>query len=232
MNFYVLTLFPKIIEDGTNYSIMKRGKEKNLLRIEIIDIRNFANNKHRQVDDTPYGGGSGMVMKPEPIFNAYKHIERNIKGKYKVVYMTPQGKPLTQKTSYNLTQAENIIILCGHYEGVDQRVLDEIVTDEISIGDYVLTGGELPALVLIDSVSRLIDGVLSNPLSHLDESFSKGLLEHPQYTRPYEFLNKKVPDVLLSGNHKDIKKWRDEQSLKYTYEKRPDLITLEQVNEQ
>ncbi len=219
MKFDVLTLFPEMFE-SLNQSIIGKGKEKGLIDINLVNIRDFSKNKHKQVDDTPYGGGAGMVMKADVVYDAYKSL--NI-TKAKVIYMSPQGKVLNQAKVQSLAEEEHIILLCGHYEGIDQRVLDEIVDEEISIGDYVLTGGEIPAMVLIDSVSRYVDGVIKKE-STKEESFSNGLLEYPQYTRPETFLNSKVPEVLLSGNHQNIEKWRRQKSLENTYKKRPELL--------
>ena len=219
MKFDVLTLFPEMFE-SLNQSIIGKGKEKGLIDINLVNIRDFSKNKHKQVDDTPYGGGAGMVMKADVVYDAYKSL--NI-TKAKVIYMSPQGKVLNQSKVQALAEEEHIILLCGHYEGIDQRVLDEIVDEEISIGDYVLTGGEIPAMVLIDSVSRYVDGVIKKESTE-EESFSNGLLEYPQYTRPETFLNSKVPEVLLSGNHQNIEKWRRQKSLENTYKKRPELL--------
>lgn len=223
MQFDVLTLFPemfKILDE----SIIGRAKEKYLININLINIRGFSKNKHKKVDDTPYGGGAGMVIQPDVVYDAYKSVKDD---KAKVIYMSPQGKRLDQAKVEELSKQEHLILLCGHYEGIDQRVIDKIVDEEISIGDYVLTGGELPAMVLIDSVSRYVEGVLKND-STKEESFSQGLLEYPQYTRPEIFEEDKVPEVLLSGHHKNIDKWRRKQSLKITFNKRPDL--LEKMN--
>lgn len=220
MKFDILTLFPEMFE-SIKQSIIGKAIEKKIIEINTINIRNFSEDKHKKVDDTPYGGGAGMVMMPDVIYRAYLSIPD--KEKAKVIYLSPKGNTLNQKKVESLSKEEHIILLCGHYEGIDQRVLDEIVDEEISIGDYVLTGGELPAMVLVDSVSRYIEGVLKNE-SIKEESFSNGLLEYPQYTRPETFLNKKVPEVLLSGHHEKIKKWREEQSLKITKQKRPDLL--------
>lgn len=219
MKFNVLTLFPEMFS-ALDESIIGRGEEKGLIDINLINIRDFSKNKHKKVDDTPYGGGAGMVMEPTVVYDAYCSVkEPNVK----VIYMSPQGKTLNQQMVQDLAKEENIILLCGHYEGIDQRVIDEIVDEEISIGDYVLTGGELPAMVLIDSVSRYVEGVLKED-SVQEESFTDGLLEYPQYTRPEVFLGKRVPEVLLSGHHENIKKWRRNQSIINTYLKRPDLL--------
>lgn len=219
MQFDVLTLFPEMFEP-LNKSIIGRAKEKGLININLINIRDFSKNKHKKVDDTPYGGGAGMVMMPDVVYDAYKSL--NSKDA-KVIYMSPQGQKLNQKKVVELSKEKHIILLCGHYEGIDQRVIDEIVDEEISIGDYVLTGGELPAMIVIDSVSRYIEGVLKDD-STKEESFSEGLLEYPQYTRPEVFNGKQVPEVLLSGHHENIDKWRREQSLINTKKKRPDLL--------
>ena len=219
MKFDVLTLFPEMFE-ALNQSIIGRAKEKNLIEINLINIRDFSKDKHKKVDDTPYGGGAGMVMKADVVYDAYKSIKDE---NAKVIYMSPQGKTLNQSKVEELSKEEHLIILCGHYEGIDQRVLDKIVDEEISIGDYVLTGGEIPAMALIDSVSRYVDGVLTGE-SIKEESFSQGLLEYPQYTRPEVFEGVKVPEVLLSGHHENINKWRKEQSLHITEKKRPDLL--------
>lgn len=219
MKFNVLTLFPEMFS-ALDESIIGRGKEKGLIDINLINIRDFSKNKHKKVDDTPYGGGAGMVMEPTVVYDAYCSVKE---PNAKVIYMSPQGKTLNQQIVQDLAKEENIILLCGHYEGIDQRVIDEIVDEEISIGDYVLTGGELPAMVLIDSVSRYVEGVLKED-SIQEESFTNGLLEYPQYTRPEIFLGKRVPEVLLSGHHENIKEWRKNQSIINTYLKRPDLL--------
>ena len=219
MKFDVLTLFPEMFS-ALDESIIGRGKEKGLIDINLINIRDFSKDKHKKVDDTPYGGGAGMVIKPDVVYNAYSSVKSN---NAKVIYMSPQGKTLNQQIVQDLAKEENIILLCGHYEGIDQRIIDLIVTDEISIGDYVLTGGELPAMVLIDSVSRYVKGVLKED-SVEEESFTNGLLEYPQYTRPETFLGKSVPDVLISGHHENVRKWRKKQEIINTYLKRPDLL--------
>lgn len=220
MKFTVLTLFPEMFEP-IRQSILKRAQENNVIEIDLINIRDFSKNKHKKVDDYPYGGGAGMLIRPDVVYDAYNSIEN--RNTAKVIYLSPQGKVLTQSKVKELSKLENLILLCGHYEGIDERVLEEIVDEEISIGDYVLTGGEIPAMVLIDSVSRFVEGVINNE-SVDEESFSNGLLEYPQYTRPEIFLNKKVPDVLLSGHHSNIEKWRKEQSIKNTKNKRPELL--------
>lgn len=224
MNFYVLTLFPEAIAGGLNHSIIKRAIANNFISINCVDIRDFSGDKHNRVDDYPYGGGAGMVMRAAPVYDAYNAVKKKVSEGTRLVYMTPQGKPFNQKTAEEFSKEKDIIILCGHYEGIDERVIETIVTDEISIGDFVLSGGEIPAMAFIDSVSRLIPGVLGKEESFLNESFSDNLLEHPQYTRPRVFMDRPVPEVLLSGNHKEIEKWRQEQSLQRTKEKRPDLL--------
>lgn len=239
MHFHIMTLFPEMIMDGLNTSIIGRAVKNGHISIDAVNIRDFAGNKHGQVDDYPYGGGAGMVMQPGPIYRAWEHIKDNIQKRrfeecepgnvsaekpVRVVYMTPQGQVFNQAIARELAEEEDLILLCGHYEGVDERVLEMIVTDNISIGDYVLTGGELPAMVVIDAVSRMVPGVLSNESSGEFETFYNNLLEYPQYTRPEEFMGKKVPDVLLSGHHKNIEAWRQEQSLQRTRERRPDLL--------
>ncbi|MDO5557662.1 MAG: tRNA (guanosine(37)-N1)-methyltransferase TrmD [Clostridia bacterium] len=226
MKFDILTLFPECFQNF-NSSIIGRAMEKDLISINLINIRDFSKDKHKKVDDTPYGGGAGMVMKPDVVYDAYKSInDKNAK----VIYMSPQGKKLNQKIVEDLSKQSHLIILCGHYEGIDQRIIDEIVDEEISIGDYVLTGGELPAMVLIDSVSRYVEGVLKTE-SVKEESFSQGFLEYPQYTRPEKFLDKKVPEVLISGHHKNIDEWRKRESLKNTYLKREDLLDMENLSD-
>ena len=228
MKFDVLTLFPEMFEP-MKHSIIERASEKDLIDINLINIRDFSKDKHKHVDDTPYGGGAGMLIRPDVVYDAYSSVsEENAK----VIYMSPKGKVLNQNMVKELSKESHLIILCGHYEGIDHRVLDEIVDEEISIGDYVLTGGELPAMVLIDSVSRYVDGVLSNS-STVEESFSgeDKLLEYPEYTRPAEFHGMKVPEVLTSGNHQEIARWRREQSLITTYKKRPELLNEVQKQE-
>lgn len=226
MKFNVLTLFPEMFS-SLDESIIGRSKEKGLIDINLINIRDFSKNKHKKVDDTPYGGGAGMVMEPTVVYDAFKSIKDK---RTKVIYLSPQGKTLNQQKVQDLAKEESITLLCGHYEGIDQRVIDTIVNEEISIGDYVLTGGELPAMVLIDSVSRYIEGVLKEE-SIKEESFTNGLLEYPQYTRPEVFLDKKVPEVLLSGNHQKIDEWRKKQSIINTYLKRPDLLKEINISE-
>ncbi len=224
MRFHVMTLFPDMVWNGLNTSITGRAIEKNIFELNIVNIRDYSTDKHKHVDDYPYGGGAGMVMQPGPVYDCYQDIVKDMQKKPRVVYMTPQGKVFSQAIAEELSNEEELVFLCGHYEGIDDRVLDEIVTDYLSIGDYVLTGGELPAMVMIDSISRLIPGVLNNDVSAEYESFQDGLLEYPQYTRPETFLGQKVPEVLLSGHHGNIEKWRREQSLKRTLERRPELL--------
>lgn len=224
MNYYILTLFPDMVMDGLNTSIIGRAKEKGVLSIEAVNIRDFTENKHNRVDDYPYGGGAGMVMQAQPVYDAYRHIEEKIGKKPRVIYMTPQGKTFHQGMAEEFAKEEELVFLCGHYEGIDERVLEEIVTDYVSIGDYVLTGGELPAMVMIDAISRLLKDVLHNDTSAEFESFHDNLLEYPQYSRPEIWKDKRVPEVLLSGHHANIEKWRREQSIMRTVEWRPDLI--------
>lgn len=220
MDIYYLTLFPEMYQGVLGTSILKRAEDKGIVNYHLINFRNFSNDKHNKVDDYPYGGGAGMVLKPEPVFNAMDSLELDNK---RVVLMCPQGKPFDQKLAEELATEENIVFINGHYEGYDERIRS-LVTDEVSIGDYVLTGGELASMTMTDAIVRLIPDVLSNQKSHQEDSFSTGLLEHPHYTRPREYRGMKVPDVLLSGNHKLIDEWRHEQSLKRTRERRPDLL--------
>lgn len=224
MNFHVLTLFPDMIRDGFQTSITGRAMEKGLLSMEAINIRDFSVNKHNRVDDYPYGGGAGMVMQAEPVYLAWESVVSRLERRPRVLYMSPQGKVFNQRMAEDLAREEELIFLCGHYEGIDERVLEEIVTDEVSIGDYVLTGGELPALVIMDAISRLLDGVLHNEESAEFDSFHDNLLEYPQYSRPEEWRGKKVPPILLSGHHVNVEKWRREQSLLRTRQRRPDLL--------
>ena len=247
MHFHILTLFPEMVMNGLGTSITGRAMKKGTISVDAINIRDYAQNKHGQVDDYPYGGGAGMVMQPGPVYRAYEAVKEQIEQRKKlddtsfnrdetrkdsatdkgrqlrVVYMTPQGKVFDQTIARELAQEEDLVLLCGHYEGIDERVLERIVTDNISIGDYVLTGGELPAMVVIDAVSRMVPGVLHNDVSAEFETFHENLLEYPQYTRPEEFMGERVPDVLLSGHHKNIEAWRREQSIARTKERRPDL---------
>lgn len=223
MNFYVMTLFPDMITNGLNTSITGRAIEKGLLSVEAVDIRDFSTNKHMKVDDYPYGGGAGMVMQAPPVCAAFDSIVQRAGHRPRVVYMTPQGHTFTQKMAHEFAKEDDLVILCGHYEGIDERALEAIVTDYVSIGDYVLTGGELPAMVVIDTISRLVPGVLNNSESAETESFENGLLEYPQYTRPVEFNGKRVPDVLLSGHHGKVEEWRHQKSLERTKKFRPDM---------
>lgn len=241
MNFHILTLFPDMVRDGLHTSILGRAVENGHISMNVLNIRDYTLDKHKKVDDYPYGGGAGMLMQAQPIYDAWKTVCEGInkKGgnienlfgdgaihahkKPRTVYVTPQGSVFNQSMAVELAQEEDLIILCGHYEGVDERVLEEIVTDYVSIGDYVLTGGELPAMVMVDAISRMVPGVLSNEDSGVTESFYDNLLEYPQYSRPEVWHDKRVPEVLLSGHHKNIEKWRLEQSIKRTQERRPDL---------
>ncbi|MFQ9115746.1 tRNA (guanosine(37)-N1)-methyltransferase TrmD [uncultured Eubacterium sp.] len=224
MNFHVLTLFPEMINDGVNTSITGRAISKGLISVNAVNIRDFAGNKYGQVDDYPYGGGAGMVMQPGPVYRSYESIKEKIGYKPRVIYLTPQGKVFNQSMAEEFAEEKDLVFLCGHYEGIDERVLEMIVTDNVSIGDYVLTGGELPSMVMIDAISRLVPGVLNNDVSAEFESFNDNLLEYPQYTRPAEFMGKEVPPILLSGNHPKVDEWRRQQSILRTMERRPDLI--------
>lgn len=255
MHFHILTLFPEMVMDGLGTSITGRAMKKGAISVDAINIRDYAQNKHGQVDDYPYGGGAGMVMQPGPVYRAYEAVKEQIEQRkelqcadadnnemaedtatdkekqLRVVYMTPQGKVFNQEIARELAKEEDLVLLCGHYEGIDERVLERIVTDNISIGDYVLTGGELPAMVVIDAVSRMVPGVLHNDVSAEFETFHDDLLEYPQYTRPEEFMGERVPDVLLSGHHKNIEAWRLERSRERTKERRPDLWAKHQENQ-
>ncbi|MER1989906.1 tRNA (guanosine(37)-N1)-methyltransferase TrmD [Solibacillus isronensis] len=222
MKIHVLSLFPDMFTGVFGSSILKKAQEKGAVELAVTDIREYSENKHKQVDDYPYGGGAGMVLKPEPMFNAVEAITEGRKPR--VILMCPQGERFTQKKAEELAKEEDLVFLCGHYEGYDERIREHLVTDEISIGDFVLTGGELPAMTVIDAVVRLLPGVLGQEDSHIQDSFSTGLLEHPHYTRPADFRGMKVPDILLSGNHAKIDAWREEQSFKRTLERRPDLL--------
>ncbi len=225
MNFHILTLFPEMITDGLATSITGRAQDKGIISINAINIRDYSKDeKHRHVDDYPYGGGAGMVMQAGPVVDAYEDLAAKIGKKPRVIYMTPQGEVFSQKKAEELAVEEDLVFLCGHYEGIDERALELIVTDYLSIGDYVLTGGELPAMVMIDCISRLVPGVLNNDVSAEFESFHDNLLEYPQYTRPEEYRGLKVPDVLLSGHHANIEKWRREKSIERTLERRPELL--------
>lgn len=232
MDFHILTLFPDMIIQGLNTSITGRAIEKELLHLHAVDIRDYAFNKHNSVDDYTYGGGAGMLMQAEPVYQAYHSIVGESQNKPRVIYLSPQGKTFTQELAEEFSKEEALIFLCGHYEGIDERVLEEIVTDYVSIGDYVLTGGELPAMVMVDTISRLIPGVLNNNASTDFESFQDHLLEYPQYSRPEEWHDKKVPEVLLSGHHANIEKWRREQSIIRTAKRRPDLLDKAELSEE
>ena len=224
MNFHVLTLFPEMIEQGVNTSITGRAIQNNLISVNAINIRDFAGNKYGQVDDYPYGGGAGMVMQPGPVYRSYESVVEKIGYAPRVLYMTPQGKVFNQGMAEEFAKEKDIVFLCGHNEGIDERVLEMIVADDVSIGDYVLTGGELPSMVMIDAISRLVPGVLNNEVSAEFESFNDNLLEYPQYTRPAKFMEKDVPPILLSGDHGKVDRWRRNQSILRTMERRPDLM--------
>ena len=223
MNFHILTLFPDMVRDGLHTSILGRAVDNGHIRMNVVNIRDYTLDKHKKVDDYPYGGGAGMLMQAQPIYDAYISVCDSIQKKPRTVYVTPQGRVFNQSMAAEFAKEDDLVILCGHYEGVDERVLEEIVTDYVSIGDYVLTGGELPAMVMVDAISRMVPGVLSNEDSGVTESFYDNLLEYPQYSRPEVWHDKKVPEVLLSGHHKKIEEWRLEQSMKRTMERRPDL---------
>ena len=251
MNFYIMTLFPEMVMDGLNTSIIGRAVNKGLLSIEALNIRDYAFNKHHSVDDYPYGGGAGMLMQAEPVYQCYDALARKIrerkageekgsgeqpdmacgKKRTRVVYLSPQGKTFNQSMAEEFAQEEDLVFLCGHYEGIDERVLEEIVTDYVSIGEYVLTGGELPAMIMIDAISRLVPGVLHNDVSAEFESFQDNLLEYPQYSRPEVWHDKKVPEILMSGHHANIEKWRREQSVIRTAKNRPDLLEKAELTE-
>jgi tRNA (guanine37-N1)-methyltransferase len=241
MNFHVLTLFPEMVLQGLGTSITGRAMDKGLISVNAVNIRDFSEDKHNKVDDYPYGGGAGMVMQAEPVYKSYGFLANQIKmskeatttnQKPRVIYVTPQGGIFNQDMAEEFAKEDDLIFLCGHYEGIDERVLDMIVTDYVSIGDYVLTGGELPAMVMIDAISRLIPGVLNNDVSSEFESFQDNLLEYPQYTRPEIFMGQKVPEVLLSGHHANIDAWRRQQSILRTYERRPDLLEKADLSEE
>ena len=231
MRFHILTLFPDMVEQGLHTSIIGRAVEKGLLAIEAVNIRDYTVDKHKKVDDYPYGGGAGMVMQAQPIYDAYLSIVEKIGYRPRTIYLTPQGPLFTQQAAKEFALEEDVILLCGHYEGVDERVLEEIVTDYISIGDYVLTGGELPAMVLVDAISRMVPGVLKNQESGETESLEGNLLEYPQYSRPEVWREKAVPPILLSGNHQKVDEWRREQSILRTKERRPDLFERAELSE-
>ena len=224
MNFHILTLFPDMVMQGLSTSIIGRAKDRGLLSIEAVNIRDYTLERHKKVDDYPYGGGAGMLMQAQPVYDAWKSVVDRIGYKPRTVYLTPQGPTFTQQMAKDLAQEKDLILLCGHYEGIDERVLEEIVTDYVSIGNYVLTGGELPAMVMVDAISRMVPGVLTNDESGSTESFEGNLLEYPQYSRPEEWMGKKVPSILLSGDHKKVDEWRREQAILRTIERRPDLL--------
>ena len=224
MQFYIMTLFPEMVMGGLKTSIIGRAIKNELLSIEAINIRDYAFNKHNSVDDYPYGGGAGMLMQAEPVYQCYKALADRIGKRPRVVYLSPQGQTFNQKMAEEFAEEEELVFLCGHYEGIDERVLEEIVTDYVSIGDYVLTGGELPSMIMVDAISRLVPGVLHNDVSAEFESFQDNLLEYPQYSRPETWHDKKVPEVLMSGHHANIEKWRREQSVIRTAKNRPDLL--------
>ena len=232
MNFHILTLFPDMVMSGLNTSIIGRAVNAGLLSIEAVNIRDYAFNKHQSVDDYPYGGGAGMLMQAEPVYQCYRALEERIGKKPRVVYLSPQGKTFHQEMAEEFAKEEELVFLCGHYEGIDERVLEEIVTDYVSIGDYVLTGGELPAMIMVDAISRLVPGVLHNDVSAEFESFQDHLLEYPQYSRPEVWHDKRVPEVLMSGHHANIEKWRREQSVIRTAKNRPDLLLKAELTEE
>jgi len=224
MRFHIITLFPDMIRAVLGESIIGRGEARGCISIEYYQLRDYSDNKHRTVDDTVYGGGMGMLLTAMPIYNCWKKIRENINNNSRTVYMSPKGSLLTQKKAEELNRYDDLIVICGHYEGIDERIIDEIVDEEISVGDYVLTGGELPCAILVDCVARLVDGVLSDPECHEKESISSVLLEYPQYTKPAEFMGRGVPPVLVSGHHANIERWRHERSILLTAERRPDLF--------
>ncbi len=231
MKFHILTLFPEMVMQTLSASIIGRAMSKELIDIEAVNIRDFAENKHNRVDDYTYGGGAGMLMQAGPVYGAYQSVLERTKSRPRVIYLSPQGKTFSQDMAEEFAKEEELIFLCGHYEGIDERVLEEIVTDYVSIGDYVLTGGELPAMVMIDAISRFVPGVLHNDASTEFESFQDNLLEYPQYTRPEEWHGKKVPEILLSGHHANVEKWRREQSIIRTAKLRPDLLEKAELSE-
>lgn len=231
MNFHILTLFPDMVMQGLATSIIGRAADKGLLSIEAVNIRDYTKDRHKKVDDYPYGGGAGMLMQAQPVFDAWKAVADRIGYRPRTIYLTPQGPTFTQTMAKGFAGEEELVLLCGHYEGIDERVLEEIVTDYISIGDYVLTGGELAAMVMVDAISRMVPGVLTNDESGTTESFEDNLLEYPQYSRPEEWMGKKVPPILLSGNHQKVDEWRREQSILRTAERRPDLLEKAQLTQ-
>lgn len=231
MNFHILTLFPDMVSQGLNTSIIGRAADKGLVTIDCINIRDYTLDKHKKVDDYPYGGGAGMVMQAQPVYDAWRSVVERVGYKPRTVYLTPQGTIFAQPQAKELAAEEDLILLCGHYEGIDERVLEEIVTDYVSIGDYVLTGGELPAMVMVDAISRMVPGVLTNDESGSTESLEGNLLEYPQYSRPEEWNGRKVPPILLSGDHAKVDAWRRQQSILRTAERRPDLLAKAQLSE-
>jgi len=232
MKFHVMTLFPEMIENGLGTSILGKAAEKGVISYEAVNIRDYTLDKHGKVDDYPYGGGAGMLMQAQPVFDAYQAITEGFEQKPRTIYLTPQGRQFDQKMAAELAKEKKLVFVCGHYEGIDERVLEEIVTDYVSIGDYVLTGGELPVMVMIDAIARLIPGVLHNDVSAETETFHNDLLEYPQYSRPEVWQGKKVPEVLLSGNSKKIAEWRLEQSIEKTKLRRPDLYAKYQKKQE
>ena len=232
MKFVILTLFPDMIRQAAHNSVLGRALDKGIIELETIDIRDYSHNNYHSVDDYPFGGGAGMVMQAQPVFEACQEARKRTSDKAPLIFMSPEGRTFNQKIAKELSQESEIILLCGHYEGIDQRVLDEMVTDEISAGDYVLTGGELPSLIVMDAVSRLVPGVLGNQDSPVDESFSTQFLEYPQYSRPRVFHDREVPEVLLSGNHALICKWRCKKAIENTIKKRPDLIDPDKMTDE
>lgn len=231
MRFHIMTLFPEMVMDGLHTSIIGRAIEKELLSIEAVNIRDYTTDKHNKVDDYPYGGGAGMVMQAQPVYDTYEAICQKVGSRPRCVYLTPQGTTFHQTMAKEMALEEDLVLLCGHYEGIDERVLEEIVTDYVSIGDYVLTGGELPAMIMVDAISRMVPGVLSNQTSGETESFEGNLLEYPQYSRPVEWNGRRVPDILLSGNHAKVDEWRREQSILRTAQRRPDLLAKAELTE-
>lgn len=231
MHIDILTLFPEMFTSVLNTSILKKAQENEKFTYNLVDFRKYSTNKHHKVDDYPYGGGAGMVLTPQPVFDAVDSLTEVSHGKPRIILMCPQGEPYTQEKAEELAQEEQLIFICGHYEGYDERIREQLVTDEISIGDYVLTGGELGAMVVIDSLVRLLPNVLGNDESATEDSFSTGLLEHPHYTRPADYRGMTVPNVLLSGHHEKIKEWRKKESLRRTYERRPDLLKSYNLSE-
>ena len=232
MRIDILTLFPEMCNAYISESIIGRARKAGKVEIECTDIRDYTKDKHRRVDDTPYGGGMGMIMQVEPVYDCFSAICEKLGTKPHLIYLTPQGKTLTQKRVQELSKPDNIALLCGHYEGIDERVIEELQPEEISVGDYVLTGGELPALILADAVSRMLPGVLSDDECFEEESHFSSLLEYPQYTRPYEWKGRTVPDVLLTGHHANVDKWRRQQSLKRTLERRPDMLEKAELSKE